>query len=495
MFSKVLVANRGEIAVRIIRALRELNIGSVAVFSDVDRKALHVMMADQAVCVGPAASRESYLAQDKILAAAQQTRAEAIHPGYGFLSENAAFAEACGEAGIKFIGPSWQSIKRMGSKTAARRLAISVGAPVVPGTEHGIADIAEAKRVAAAVGYPVLLKASAGGGGKGMRRVDTAVQLEPAMREASGEAERAFGSGEVYIEKLIENPRHIEVQVLGDEHGQMVHLGERECSIQRRHQKVIEECPSALVLKKPELRNAIGEAALKIARAADYYNAGTLEFLSDQDGNFYFLEMNTRLQVEHPVTELVTGLDLVHWQLLIASGERLTLRQEDIAWRGSAIECRVYAEDPENGFFPCPGDIAQYVEPGGPGVRVDGGVYAGWTVPIDYDPLLAKLVVWAESRESAAARMRRAVSEYHVSGLTTNLNLFSQLMSDRQFREGKLHTGFLEEFMQRRALQERDNSPLVAALLAAADSEPAKPRNSHSAHSAWRILGQRGLQQ
>jgi acetyl-CoA carboxylase biotin carboxylase subunit len=275
----------------------------------------------------------------------------------------------------------------------------------------------------------------------------------------------------------------------------MIHLGERECSIQRRHQKVIEECPSPLVLKKPELRNAIGEASLKIARAAHYYNAGTLEFLSDQDGQFYFLEMNTRLQVEHPVTELVTGRDLVHWQLRIASGERLTLRQEDIEWRGSAIECRVYAEDPENGFFPCPGDIAQYAEPSGPGVRVDGGVYAGWTVPIDYDPLLAKLVVWAESRESAAARMRRAVSEYHVSGLTTNLDLFSQLMSDPEFQRGNLHTGFLDEFMKRRAPQERDNSPLVAALLAAADSESAKPRNSHSAHSAWCSAGQRGLQQ
>src|SRR6185437_2762204 len=360
MFSKVLVANRGEISVRVIRALRELNIASVAVFSNVDRKALHVMMADEAVCVGPATSRESYLAQDKILAAAHQTGAEAIHPGYGFLSENAMFAKECGEAGIKFIGPSWQSIERMGSKTAARRLAMSVGAPVVPGTQQGITDIAEAARTASAIGYPVLLKASAGGGGKGMRRVDTAVQLEPAMREASGEAERAFGSGEVYLEKLIEKPRHIEVQVLGDEYGQIIHLGERECSIQRRHQKVIEESPSPLVLKKPELRHAIGEAALKIARAVDYYNAGTLEFLSDQDGSFYFLEMNTRLQLEHPVTELVTGVDLVHWQLRIASGERLTLRQEDIVWRGSAIECRVYAEDPENSFFPCPGDIAQY---------------------------------------------------------------------------------------------------------------------------------------
>ena len=303
------------------------------------------------------------------------------------------------------------------------------------------------KRSAREIGYPVLLKAAAGGGGKGMRRVDSEGQLEEAMSAAAREAESSFGSGEVYLEKLIEKPRHIEVQVLGDEHGHLIHLGERECSIQRRHQKVVEESPSPLVMKSPELRQRIGEAAGNIARAAGYSNAGTLEFLADQEGNFYFLEMNTRLQVEHPVTELVTGLDLVHWQIRIASGEKLDVLQNEVTWTGSAMECRIYAEDPGNNFFPSPGRIQQYVEPGGPGVRIDGGVYAGWTVPIDYDPLLAKLVVWADTRENAIRRMRRAVSEYHIAGITTNLDLFAGLMSDEAFVRGDLHTGLLGEFM------------------------------------------------
>ncbi|MBV9157681.1 MAG: ATP-grasp domain-containing protein, partial [Acidobacteriaceae bacterium] len=346
MFQRVLVANRGEIAVRIIRALREMDIRSVAVFSEVDRRALHVQMADEAVCIGPAPSSESYLSVERILDAARITGAEAIHPGYGFLSENAAFARACSDERIKFIGPSSQAIEQMGSKTAARRLAIQAGAPVVPGTEREITDLEEARKTAAAIGYPVLLKAAAGGGGKGMRRVDSDADLEAAMRGASSEAERAFGSGEVYLERLIDRPRHIEIQVLGDEYGHILHLGERECSIQRRHQKVVEESPSPLVLENPNLRQQIGEAALKIARAANYVNAGTLEFLADQHGHFFFLEMNTRLQVEHPVTEWVTGIDLVRWQVRIAAGERLTMDQHEIQWRGSAIECRVYAEDP-----------------------------------------------------------------------------------------------------------------------------------------------------
>ncbi|MGH9582227.1 MAG: acetyl-CoA carboxylase biotin carboxylase subunit, partial [Bryobacteraceae bacterium] len=394
MFRKILVANRGEIAVRILRALREMQVGGVAVFSEVDRGALHVQMADEAVCIGPAPSSESYLAGSRIVDAALRTGAEAIHPGYGFLSENAAFAKSCAEAGIKFIGPSWQAIEQMGSKTAARGLAMAAGAPVVPGTEQGIDRHEDARTAAARIGYPVLLKAAAGGGGKGMRRVDGERELQSAMSAAASEAERAFGSGEVYIEKLIERPRHIEIQVLGDEHGHLIHLGERECSIQRRHQKVVEESPSPLVLARPELRSQIGEAALRIARAANYSNAGTLEFLADRNGAFYFLEMNTRLQVEHPVTEWVTGIDLVQWQIRIAAGERLSLRQEDIDWRGSALECRVYAEDPEHDFFPSPGRILGYGEPSGPGVRVDAGVYPGWTVPLEYDPLLAKLSVW-----------------------------------------------------------------------------------------------------
>lgn len=497
MFQKVLVANRGEIAVRVIRALRELGIASVAVFSDVDRTALHVLMADEAVCIGPAPSRESYLVPENIIQAAKLTQAEAIHPGYGFLSENAEFAQACADAHIKFIGPSAESIERLGSKTAARRLAIAAGAPVVPGTEKGISNLLEAKRTASHIGYPVLLKAAAGGGGKGMRRVDNARDLESGILAASGEAERSFGSGEVYLEKLIDRPRHIEVQILGDEFGHLVHLGERECSIQRRHQKVIEESPSPLVLKHPELRQSIGEAALKIARAAGYYNAGTLEFLADQHGNFYFLEMNTRLQVEHPVTELVTGIDLVHWQLRIAAGEHLTLKQKDISWRGSAIECRVYAEDPENNFFPSPGTIVQYVEPGGPGVRVDGGVYAGWTVPLDYDPLLAKLVVWGETRQLAAARMQRAVSEYHVSGITTNLGLFAKVIADPSFLKGNLHTAFLDEMKHETASPHSSATGFLPAMLAATrhqqSSRPAAAVSTDT-HSAWRLAGQKGLQ-
>ncbi len=507
MFRKILIANRGEIAVRVIRALREMEIRSVAVFSEADRRAPHVYMADEAICVGPAASSESYLAVEKILNAARVTGAEAIHPGYGFLSENAPFAKACSDAGIKFIGPSWQAIEQMGSKTAARRLAIQAGAPVVPGTEQGIRDYEEARKTAASIGYPVLLKAAAGGGGKGMRRVDNESELEGAMRGASSEAERAFGSGEVYLEKLIERPRHIEVQVLGDEHGHLIHLGERECSIQRRHQKVIEESPSPLVLARPELRNEIGEAALRIARAANYSNAGTLEFLADQDGRFYFLEMNTRLQVEHPVTEWVTGLDLVRWQIRIAAGERLPFTQHDIHWTGSAIECRVYAEDPDNNFFPSPGTIVHYTEPTGPGVRVDGGVYAGWTVPIDYDPLLAKLSVWGETRASAIQRMRRALAEYRVLGITTNLPLFERIMHDPQFAAGQLHTGFLDDFMPRAANTETDPGALIAGVLAAAQQEFARPqqlnhqmpstasawRDEDRPRSAWRDEARRGL--
>ncbi len=495
-FSKILVANRGEIAVRIVRALREMDIASVAVFSEADRRALHVQMADEAVPIGPAASSESYLSKERILEAARLTGAEAIHPGYGFLSENAGFARACEEAEIKFIGPHSRVIAQMGSKTAARQLAIAAGAPVVPGTEQAIADPEEARQTAGAIGYPVLLKASAGGGGKGMRRVDNEGELRAAMRAASSEAERAFGSGEIYLEKLIERPRHIEIQVLGDEYGHLIHLGERECSIQRRHQKIVEECPSPLVLANPELRERIGQAGLKIARAAGYSNAGTLEFLADQAGNFYFLEMNTRLQVEHPVTEWVTGIDLVQWQIRIAAGERLALKQEDVRWTGSAIECRVYAEDPTNNFFPSPGTIAQYVEPSGPGVRVDGGVYAGWTVPIEYDPLLAKLSVWAGSRSAAIDRMRRAVGEYRVLGITTNLPLFDRLMTDERWRRGDLDTGFLQGFMAHQPDEpENDEGALIASVLAAASSNHRDPKTNAQLpeNSRWRSLGKEAL--
>src|SRR5579862_1084821 len=391
MFRKVLVANRGEIAVRIIRALRDFGIRSVAVYSDADRASLAVSLADEAVCVGPAPSSESYLRIDKIVDAARRVGAEAIHPGYGFLSENADFAQACVDAGIVFIGPPASAIRMMGSKTAAREVAIKAGVPVVPGAKGELHEAAKK------IGYPVLLKAAAGGGGKGMRRVDREADLDAALRDASSEALRAFGSGEVYLEKLVVEPRHVEIQVLGDHHGNLIHLGERECSIQRRHQKVIEECPSPVMLLHPELRAQMGEAAVRIARHAGYANAGTMEFLVDRDRNFYFLEMNTRLQVEHPVTELVTGLDLVEWQLRIAAGERLTIGQDQVKWSGWAIECRIYAEDPENQFMPSPGKIMHLREPAGPGLRLDSGIYSGFTVPLDYDPMLAKLAAWGPS--------------------------------------------------------------------------------------------------
>ena len=444
MFEKVLVANRGEIAVRVFRTLREMGIGCVAVYAGADRASLHVRRADEASEIA------GYLDAGSILEAARRHGAQAIHPGYGFLSENAGFAEACERAGIVFIGPSSRAIRQMGSKTGAREIAARAGAPIVPGTREGLTDPAAALAFAREAGFPVMLKAVAGGGGKGMRRVDRAGDLENSFRNASSEAERAFGDGSIYVEKLIEHPRHIEVQLLGDMHGNLVHLGERECSIQRRHQKVIEECPSPLVARFPEMRAAMGEAAVRVAREAGYTNAGTIEFLVDAERRFYFLEMNTRLQVEHPVTELVTGLDLVRLQVEIAAGGRLPFQQADVEWRGAAVECRVYAEDPDNQFFPSPGKITSLAEPAGPGVRLDSGVYAGWTVPLEHDPMLAKLAVWAETREYAIARAVRAIGEYHVGGIATNLAFFRDLLEDAEFRAGNLETGFLDEYFLRK---------------------------------------------
>jgi acetyl-CoA carboxylase biotin carboxylase subunit len=495
MFRKVLVANRGEIAVRIIRALREKNIASVAVYSDVDRAALHVRMADEAVRIGPAPSSESYLNIGRIIDAAKQRRADAVHPGYGFLSENADFAAACEDAGLVFVGPSSDSIRAMGSKPAGRKIAIAAGAPVAPGSEVAVADVDQARRVAREIGYPVLLKAAAGGGGKGMRLVTDEAELEPALRDARSEAERAFGDPDVYIEKALLKPRHIEIQVLGDRHGRIVYLGERECSIQRRHQKVIEECPSPLVAARPGMRQAMGEAAVKIARAAGYYNAGTVEFLVDDNSNFYFLEMNTRLQVEHPVTELVTGFDLVHLQLAIAAGERLPMSQPDITWRGHAIECRIYAEDPNNNFYPSPGRIARIERPAGPGIRLDSGIYPGWTVPIEYDPLLAKMSVWAESRDLAIARMKRALAEYYVAGITTNVTFFRQILDDPCFRAGDLHTHFIEEFFERsnghreQRNLEHDAVLALAAALHSSKADGSAPVNPSAGESRWRSEG------
>ena len=492
VFRKVLIANRGEIAVRIIRTLREMNIRTVAVYSDADRGSLHVRKADEAAHIGPAVSKESYLNIARIIDAARRHGADAIHPGYGFLSENAEFARSCEDAGMVFVGPSAQCIRKMGSKTGARQIAASAGAPIVPGAHEGLLEPSQARDFARAAGYPVMLKAVAGGGGKGMRRVDQEADLDAAFRDASSEAERAFGDGAVYVEKLIERPRHIEIQIFGDRHGNVIHLGERECSIQRRHQKIIEECPSPLVALHPEMRDAMGAAAVKIARAAGYYNAGTIEFLADEARNFYFLEMNTRLQVEHPVTELVTGIDLVRWQMEIAAGGKLPLGQKDVTWRGAAIECRVYAEDPDNQFFPSPGKITRLSEPGGPGVRVDSGVYAGWNVPLDYDPMLAKLVVWAGNRDEAVARMRRAIHEYRVSGIRTNLRFFDGILADTGFREGQLDTGFLERFSAR--VPGRGEPPERAIQLAATAAQiqsrslPAIAHHSASA-SPWLLAG------
>ncbi len=467
---------------RVLRALREMGIASVAVYSEADRKALHVRRADEAIAIGPAASAESYLDGERILEAARRTGAEAIHPGYGFLSENADFAAACDAAGLVFIGPSAGSIRSMGLKTEARRVAQRAGTPTVPGTGNPLADSTEALRFAAEIGYPVMLKAASGGGGKGMRRVASADDLEAAFRDASSEAERSFKSGAVYMEKLIERPRHIEIQVLGDRHGHLIHLGERECSVQRRHQKVIEESPSPFVATRPGLGAAMGKAAVAAARAAGYFNAGTVEFLVDEDGQFYFLEMNTRLQVEHPVTELVTGLDLVHWQLRIAAGERLTLRQEDVTWRGWAMECRVCAEDPDMNFLPSPGRIERVAEPSGPGVRVDSGVYSGWTVPLEYDSLLAKLVGYGETREMAVAKLVRGIDEYALTGIKTNLMFLREVLLDKAFRGGQIHTGFIEEFQARRcsvgeaaAVTRLAVALAVATARTAAAAEPPPP--------------------
>jgi acetyl-CoA carboxylase, biotin carboxylase subunit len=454
---KILIANRGEIALRIARACRELVIDSVAVYSDADRSAPHVLAATEAYRLGPAPSVDSYLRGDLILEIADTSGADAIHPGYGFLSENADFAEACQAAGLKFIGPPASAMRALGSKTRARQAADAVGIPRVPGSTSGLPTLKEALRVAAQIGYPVMLKASAGGGGKGMRAVHSPEDMESAFEGARSEAERAFGSGEVYLERLVDRPRHVEIQVLADEHGNCVHLGERDCSVQRRHQKVIEEAPSVVV--DEDLRQKMGAAAVRLAKSAGYTNAGTVEFLlesasNEAPGNFYFLEMNTRLQVEHPVTELITGLDLVHLQIAIARGEPLPFTQQDVTLRGHAIECRIYAEDHENGFMPSPGKITRLIQPSGPGIREDSGIYEGWTVPMDYDPMLSKLIAYAPTRDLALARMRRAVEEYAIGGIRTNLGLFRRILNDRDFQLAKLDTGYLDRLLSGNASQQ-----------------------------------------
>ena len=498
MFKKILIANRGEIAVRVIRACVEMSIATVAVYSDADRAALHVRMADEAIHIGPAPSRESYLVIENIIRAAKQTAADAIHPGYGFLAENAAFAQACADAQITFIGPSPKAIALMGSKVESRRAVSRFGVPMVPGTMDPVERDDEARSIAASVGYPVMLKASAGGGGKGMRLVRSDTELTEALRTTRAEAMAAFGDSAVYIEKFVVEPRHIEIQVFADTHGNAVYLGERECTIQRRHQKVIEECPSPVM--DASLRDRMGKAALDVVRAAEYTNAGTVEFLVDRNRQFYFLEMNTRLQVEHAVTEMVTGIDLVKEQIRVANGEKFGFSQDEVVMNGAAIECRIYAEDPANNFFPSPGMIRVLQTPSGPGVRDDSGVYEGWTVPIDYDPLISKLVAWGPTRKDAMDRMQRALGEYRVEGIQTNLDFFREVLNDSDFRNGQFDTGFIEKWMKDRKAPappsqiERDLA-VLSAILAEMETgkSPAVSGKTDAAGSAslWKTTGRR----
>jgi acetyl-CoA carboxylase biotin carboxylase subunit len=496
LMQKVLIANRGEIAVRVMRTCREMGLRTVAVYSDADRASLHVAYADEAYRLGPAPAVESYLQGDLIIEIARRIGADAIHPGYGFLSENPAFAEACESARITFIGPPASAMRALGSKTLARQAADAAAMPRVPGSVTGLADVAEAQRVAAEIGYPVMLKAAAGGGGKGMRAVYSHAELATAYATASSEAERSFGSGEVYLEKLIERPRHIEVQVMADSHGHCLYLGERECSVQRRHQKVIEEAPSPVV--DQDLRRRMGEAAVRLALSAGYVNAGTVEFLVDDDRNFYFLEMNTRLQVEHPVTELITGLDLVEMQIRVAMGEPLRLSQQDVVLRGHAVECRIYAEDPENNFMPSPGKITRFLQPAGPGVREDCGVYEGWTVPLDYDPMLSKLITYGATRELAIDRMLRALDEYTIGGIRTNIGLFRRILSDPDFRSAAIDTGYLERLLSGPKENEQESIPEEVIALAVAILTGVSKRHKGAAPSAaasrWKTIGrQEGL--
>jgi acetyl-CoA carboxylase biotin carboxylase subunit len=511
MFKKILIANRGEIAVRILRACRELGIRSAAVFSEADRTSLHVRLADEAYPIGPAPSRESYLRIDKLMDVARRAGCDAVHPGYGFLAENAALPRACAGAGLTFIGPSPEAMEALGSKTAGRQLARRSGVPTVPGAADAIENPDEAQALAQNMGYPILLKAVAGGGGKGMRIVARDADFAPAWRDASSEAMNAFSDPRLYLEKYLDRPRHIEIQILADAHGRVVSLGERECSVQRRYQKVVEEAPSPIMT--PDLRRKMSDAAVLLARAGGYSNAGTIEFLVDAQNNFYFLEANTRLQVEHPVTEQVTGLDLVKLQIAIAAGHRLPFAWETITPRGHAIEVRLYAEDPENNFFPSPGKILSRRAPSGPGIRLDEGVYSGWTVPMEYDPLLAKLIAWGNSREETIARLRRALEEYAVTGIKTNALLFRRILAEPDFLRADFHTRWLDELLLRPPSaasdltahfkeEEQRSSAAEAAVIAAAlwqasqrDKQSCLPSSdTDSAQSSrWKLEGRRDL--
>jgi len=489
---KILVANRGEIAIRVMRSAREMGIKTVAVFSEADRNALHVRYADEAVHIGPPPSSESYLRMEKILDAARRTGADAIHPGYGFLSENEDFARMVGEAGLIFIGPSPESIEVMGSKLAAKAAVAKFNVPLVPGTSEPISDIDAAKQIAKTIGYPVLIKASAGGGGKGMRIVNGEAEFEEQMERAVSEAKSAFGDGSVFIEKFVTKPRHIEFQIFGDKHGNVIHLFERECSIQRRHQKVVEEAPSAVLT--PALRKAMGEAAINVAKSCGYYGAGTVEFILDENLNFYFLEMNTRLQVEHPVTEQITGLDLVQMQIRVAQGEKLPVQQDSLRINGHAVEIRVYAEDPANNFLPDIGNLKTYKRPDGNGVRVDDGFEQGMDIPFYYDPMIAKLITHAETRDAAIAKMIRAIDEYQITGIETTLGFCRFVMEHPSFRSGNFDTKFVEQHFspevlkQKAGLLEEQVAAILAieALNARKKHAPAAESAQQPSTSAWR---------
>ncbi|MBP5581318.1 MAG: acetyl-CoA carboxylase biotin carboxylase subunit [Ruminococcus sp.] len=448
MFRKVLIANRGEIAVRIIRACRELNIRCVAVYSTADRNSLHAQIADDAVCIGPAATKDSYLNMNAIIQAALNTGAEAIHPGFGFLSENAEFAKLCEEHGIVFIGPSYKSIEMLGDKAAAKETMAAAGVPVIPGSKGAVKSLEEAKAIADKAGYPVLVKASAGGGGRGIRRVDSPDELESQMTAAQQEAKNFFGDDAVYIEKFLINPHHVEIQIIADKHGNYIHLCERDCSMQRRNQKMLEECPSPIV--SPELRAKMGAAAVTAAKECGYYNAGTIEFLVDENRDFYFMEMNTRIQVEHPITEEVTGFDLVKAQIEIADGKPLEIGQEDVTMRGHAIECRINAENPDKGFRPSPGTITALYMPGGPGIRIDGAVYQGYTITPYYDSMISKLIAHGSDREDAINKMRWALSEFIVEGVDTNIDFQLEIIKNADFKAGNYDIGFLGRFMEQK---------------------------------------------
>ena len=488
MFRKILIANRGEIAVRIIRACKELGVSTVAVYSDADRRSLHVALADEAYHIGGSAPSESYLVIDKIIEVAKKSGAEAIHPGFGFLSENEEFAKRCKKEKIVFIGPSAEAIRLMGDKITARKIAQDAKVPLVPGSDGAVTDV-EASVVAEKIGYPVMIKASAGGGGKGMRLVRNKDDFESSLRMARSEARSSFGDDSVFVERFVEEPRHVEIQIIADTFGNTLYLFERECSIQRRHQKVIEEAPSPAISART--RKKMGEVAVRIAKAVKYSGAGTVEFIMDQKENFYFLEMNTRVQVEHPITEMITGFDIVKWMVRIANGEKLPFKQKDLQMKGWAFECRVYAEDPETNFMPSPGLLTYVKAPSGPGIRDDSSIYSGCEITSFYDPMLSKLVVWAETREAAIDKMASALREYVVLGVKTNIGFLIRVMSNEDFRQGKLDTGFIERFPELLTPGDVDIEPaLIAAALAVEDLEETVESDKQP-ESNWKLLGRK----